>query len=508
MKPKHILVTAALTGAGAMLMLMAACNGESIKFPDPIPTPIPTPSPNYTPKPSDTDGGKQCGEEGAIGCEEDWGDLANDSEHYLYLPTSPGKNGKLLLFLCGGHGSASTCENVYPVAAGQGYHVIGLTYPTGLDGCGGNYSCFGNFIRENVDGGPWSDQSNLHEKHPQDSIVNRLIKVLQWANANHGSDGWDYLTAAGEVDWTKVNLAGFSNGGTHVSLMGTMYASVARVALFAGPNDGRMLSDGWKAASYIKKVEGITDTRYYGLVHRLNNSKTDTEYEFKVANNWQIFGMEGPLNPPRKEFDPEPNVKPNFEGAHMLISTNPTTDHVEAHLSVVKDYECKVEVYDDEEKKDVCQTWEYEEPLYENEVLVTPKRLGYEAAWRCILGTGDASVSKPPVAEAGPDQTVQCQQSGGQVGLDGSASKDADCDVLTYTWFGPWGTVTGPKPMATLPVGTSTVTLVVSDPWGQSAQDTMQVTVDCPQSAAPWWPWQYDRHIHQTAFPALDLSFR
>lgn len=57
--------------------------------------------------------------------------LKNNNQHFLYRPTSIGQQGKLLVFLCGGNGTAATCKNVFPVAAQQGYHVIGLTYPTG-----------------------------------------------------------------------------------------------------------------------------------------------------------------------------------------------------------------------------------------------------------------------------------------------------------------------------------------------------------------------------------------
>ena len=39
--------------------------------------------------------------------------------------------------------------------------------------------------------------------------------------------------------------------------------------------------------------------------------------------------------------------------------------------------------------------------------------IGYEPAWRCILGTGDAYASTEPVANAGPDQTLECQGGGG-----------------------------------------------------------------------------------------------
>ena len=77
----------------------------------------------------------------AIGCENRWpgeGEDALNKPHYLYLPHSWTNEGKLLVFFGGGNGNAGACEDVCPIAAQQGYHVIALTYPAaGANGpCG------------------------------------------------------------------------------------------------------------------------------------------------------------------------------------------------------------------------------------------------------------------------------------------------------------------------------------------------------------------------------------
>ena len=75
-------------------------------------------------------------------------------------------------------------------------------------------------------------------------------------------------------------------------------------------------------------------------------------------------------------------------------------------------------------------------------------------------------VQHPPTADAGAPQTLdQTKDAGADVVLDGSKSIDPDGDALTYTWDGPFGRITSdaPKSTVTLPPGTHTITLTVSD---------------------------------------------
>ncbi|MGH7167287.1 MAG: PKD domain-containing protein, partial [Nitrospiraceae bacterium] len=90
----------------------------------------------------------------------------------------------------------------------------------------------------------------------------------------------------------------------------------------------------------------------------------------------------------------------------------------------------------------------------------------------------EAGANQPPLARAGPDQTVECRSpSGATVTLDGTASSDPDSDPLTSRWTDSFGTAQGPTPNVTLPLGAHTVTLTVEDGNGGSASDTVKITV-------------------------------
>jgi hypothetical protein len=93
------------------------------------------------------------------------------------------------------------------------------------------------------------------------------------------------------------------------------------------------------------------------------------------------------------------------------------------------------------------------------------------------------SENTPPVADAGPDQTLeQTSAEGAMVTLNGTGSSDPDNDTLTYNWNWTGGSATGATPTALFPVGNTTVTLTVSD--GQyNATDTVNIVVEVDATA-------------------------
>ena len=86
----------------------------------------------------------------------------------------------------------------------------------------------------------------------------------------------------------------------------------------------------------------------------------------------------------------------------------------------------------------------------------------------------------PPVADAGPDQTVECASPAGTpVTLDASGSTDANGDAHTYTWRENGNQIaTGASPTVAFALGTHTVELTVDDGNGGADTDTVVITVE------------------------------
>jgi hypothetical protein len=96
----------------------------------------------------------------------------------------------------------------------------------------------------------------------------------------------------------------------------------------------------------------------------------------------------------------------------------------------------------------------------------------------------------PPVCNAGGPYVGECQGATTTVALNGSGSSDHDCDLLTFTWTGPFvgGTATGAVANVAFPgTGDFMVSLTVSDGAASAAcsamvtvRDTTAPSILCP----------------------------
>ncbi len=107
----------------------------------------------------------------------------------------------------------------------------------------------------------------------------------------------------------------------------------------------------------------------------------------------------------------------------------------------------------------------------------------------CVTVTEPGSDNLPPVADAGPDQTVTDTDNSGaeDVTLDGTGSTDPDGTIESYDWqIGGVSIATGVNPTVSLDVGVHEITLIVTDDEGATDDDTVTITVQAaPDNLSP-----------------------
>jgi hypothetical protein len=92
-----------------------------------------------------------------------------------------------------------------------------------------------------------------------------------------------------------------------------------------------------------------------------------------------------------------------------------------------------------------------------------------------------AALNPPPVADAGPDQTVADADGSGDedVTLDGSGSTDPNGTIASWSWaVNDIEIATGETPTVTFAVGVHTVLLTVTDDEGATGTDIVEITVE------------------------------
>jgi hypothetical protein len=170
-----------------------------------------------------------------------------DEPHYALSPTS-GANGKLVLFFNGtsAHPSdsiADATKNFYNAATSLGYQVLALSYhsiETVASQCSCAETCYfptrESIIRGVYQTGAASDLQADGGIRLDEGIAGRTELALRWLAANDSTHAWaSFLTSAApsappetQIDWSKIVVAGHSQGGGHAAAVGKLFA-VSRV---------------------------------------------------------------------------------------------------------------------------------------------------------------------------------------------------------------------------------------------------------------------------------------
>ncbi len=249
-----------------------------------------------------------------------------DQPHRIFLDAAATPRGQLLLFLPGTGATTGDQEQFGRTAAGIGYHVVYLMYPNDVPAAvcqdDEDEDSFEKFRREIIGG---EDLDSRVTVERASSIENRFVQLVRWLAANRTEEGWREFLAADGVDWSRVVLAGHSQGGGHAQLLAKDHA-VARVVVLGSPKDYNR-RHGRPAAWY---GGGATPAkRMFALVHRQDTQAVSYAEQME---NLRASGLTAVADVDQ--------LSPPYDDAHVLTTNQPGTpvNSALAHLGLVFDF--------------------------------------------------------------------------------------------------------------------------------------------------------------------------
>jgi len=163
-----------------------------------------------------------------------------DTAHIIYYDPNI-KTNKILLWLTGTNGTTNNIPvEFFKTALAQGYRIIALSFistPAVAQICVGdmldlNIDCAAAFRQKRIYG---DNDFSLISDEPQDAIIPRFVKLLQWLVKNDAAANWSqYLNHDGSKPvWNKIAIAGQSQGGGMAAFIAKR-EELARMISFSG----------------------------------------------------------------------------------------------------------------------------------------------------------------------------------------------------------------------------------------------------------------------------------
>ena len=259
---------------------------------------------------------------------------AGEAPHVVINPPpSVTSKGELVVFLPGTQGRPAQYSYLLRSAAGWGFYAVGLNYPNqtamaSLCRTSSDPNCYWA-ARSDVLFGDGTAVSGQSDVTPADSIVNRLDKLLVYMDANFPGEGWgQFLLPDSTVDWSKVVLAGHSQGGGHVGVMAKT-VGLARAVYFSSPDDWNDLTN--QPADWTVSKPNVTPaSRQYGF-------GSDADALVPNSHAFAIWDNLGLWTPPTGPVLVEGSGMP-FAGSHQLHTALPHNPASSAVLTALKNH--------------------------------------------------------------------------------------------------------------------------------------------------------------------------
>ena len=215
-------------------------------------------------------------------------------------------NGELFLFLPGTGGQPECCQDLLETAAETGFLAIGLTYPnTEAVGkiCLNDLSCYGIVRQNDFDG---SAPSTFSDITPANSIQSRLVDLLLYLAARHPRQGWGQFLDGPTPVWSRIVVAGHSQGGGDAAYVAKI-RRVEGVVMLSSPVDSSA-TDPPVPATYLTTGHLTPLERYVAFDH------VDDPFHDKIVADWtaldlQSFGPAASVDGSRPPFRQLPRAR-------------------------------------------------------------------------------------------------------------------------------------------------------------------------------------------------------
>jgi pimeloyl-ACP methyl ester carboxylesterase len=237
----------------------------------------------------------------------DAGYSTTDENHFIVRNTTTHLN-KLVLFIGGSFSVPANYSTFCTYPASIGFDVISLSYPNDVAAASLENSsdllAFDNFREEIAFGTQVSNAVNVNVLN---CITVRAVKLIQYLNTTYPNQNWgQYLATATTLDWSKIVVAGHSQGAGHACYLGKKRA-VERVLMFSGPNDYHTYYNA--AANWLSQTGITTINKQFALLHQ-----QDQIIPFASQSaNLQALGMNSLYTPTLVD-----NLSAPYGNSHLL----------------------------------------------------------------------------------------------------------------------------------------------------------------------------------------------
>jgi hypothetical protein len=250
-----------------------------------------------------------------------------DEPHYICVPSEPDqRRGKLWVFLPGTGALPDYYTKLTQEAAKAGLHGIALRYPNdrsiNFELCPfDNDSACHEKIRTEITEG--SDVSKHVSVDRNNSIEGRLKSLLSYLNSNFPDEEWgQYLDSNGEILWSKVVIAGHSQGAGHALYIAKNHRVDHAVSFsWVDVRSGSLAP--WLTEPFFQ----TPPDGYYLFWHQDDTTVAKYQPALMSALDLDQFGAPAIVD----------SNSPPYVGSHALVATIPPPPGERAHNTHVVD---------------------------------------------------------------------------------------------------------------------------------------------------------------------------